>query len=452
MSMRYVPGGAVVAVTAHGFAVFEAQVQAEVVARVHALLAAGRGLAGVLEALTAAYGASLTELPPFAVALSDGAGARLAVRGDLPLHVDAAVAETVTGAGVMTWSERSIAAVDGVTFGAEGTDAASALPIADGVVLADWVQWRATAAPAVAPAPSAVAEPVEAPPADLPPVVEPVEVPVAPVAEPVEVPVAPVAALPPVAEPVEVPAPTPQRLTTDPIPVDDASDLVDYTVPSVRRRPDEREAFDADDAGVDEATLIPVDDDTTGIGAAPGFDEQWEATVIRDADAPATGAVTAVEADGYGDHDGHTVSVAQIRAMRAAPDASAPSPVDSMPPLAAPRRPAPGRLRVSTGQVVTLDRTVVVGRRPRSTRVSGTDLPHLVAVDSPQQDISRSHLELRVEGDSIVATDLRTTNGTTLHRPGSDPVRLHPGEGTVVVAGDLLDLGDGITVTVEEMA
>jgi hypothetical protein len=61
-------------------------------------------------------------------------------------------------------------------------------------------------------------------------------------------------------------------------------------------------------------------------------------------------------------------------------------------------------------------------------------------------------VELRVEGDSIIATDLHTTNGTVLLRSGSDPVRLHPGEGTVVVSGDVLDLGDGITVAVEDLA
>ena len=92
-------------------------------------------------------------------------------------------------------------------------------------------------------------------------------------------------------------------------------------------------------------------------------------------------------------------------------------------------RPRPGGIRVSTGQVVALDRTVVIGRRPRSTRVTGTDLPHLVAVDSPQQDISRSHVELRVEGDSILATDLHTTNGTTLLRAGRGPDAAAPGRG-----------------------
>jgi pSer/pThr/pTyr-binding forkhead associated (FHA) protein len=146
-----------------------------------------------------------------------------------------------------------------------------------------------------------------------------------------------------------------------------------------------------------------------------------------------------------GDHDGETISLAQAHALRGG------DPTAVLPALAPPRPPAPGRLRVSTGQIVPLNRTVVLGRRPRSTRITGTDLPHLIAVESPQQDISRSHVELRVEGDSIIATDLNTTNGTVLLRSGSDPVRLHPGEGTVVVPGDVLDLGDGITVAVEDI-
>ena len=110
-----------------------------------------------------------------------------------------------------------------------------------------------------------------------------------------------------------------------------------------------------------------------------------------------------------------------------------------------------GRIRMSTGQVVTLDRTVIIGRRPRSTRASGANLPHLIAVDSPQQDISRSHLEIRPEGDTVVVVDLHTTNGSTLLRPGADPVRLHPGEQTLVLSGDVVDLGDGVKVAFEAL-
>ena len=52
----------------------------------------------------------------------------------------------------------------------------------------------------------------------------------------------------------------------------------------------------------------------------------------------------------------------------------------------------------------------------------------------------------------MVEIDLRTTNGSTLLRPGADPVRLHPGEQTLVLNGDVVDLGDGVTVTFEGLA
>jgi hypothetical protein len=78
-------------------------------------------------------------------------------------------------------------------------------------------------------------------------------------------------------------------------------------------------------------------------------------------------------------------------------------------------------------------------------------VPHLVAVDSPQQDISRNHLEIRPEAGACVVIDLHTTNGSTLLRPGADPVRLHPGEQTVVVSGDMVDIGDGVTVRFEDL-
>jgi hypothetical protein len=112
-------------------------------------------------------------------------------------------------------------------------------------------------------------------------------------------------------------------------------------------------------------------------------------------------------------------------------------------------RPSLGVLAVSDGPRVVLDRPVVVGRRPRSPRVTGDDLPRLVTVPSPQQDISRSHLEVRLEGWHVLVGDMNTTNGTTLLRSGQPPLRLHPGEPALVVAGDVVDLGDGVTLTFE---
>lgn len=107
-------------------------------------------------------------------------------------------------------------------------------------------------------------------------------------------------------------------------------------------------------------------------------------------------------------------------------------------------RPALGKVMISTGGGFVLDRSAIIGRRPRASRVSVADMPQLITVPSPQQDVSRSHLELRLEGWHVLATDLGTTNGTTLHRPGADPVRLRPREGVGLGHEDVLDLGDGV--------
>ncbi|GAA1850070.1 FHA domain-containing protein [Myceligenerans crystallogenes] len=124
-------------------------------------------------------------------------------------------------------------------------------------------------------------------------------------------------------------------------------------------------------------------------------------------------------------------------------------------------RPALGRLVVSTGsaqagaagprgeQVVELDRAVIVGRRPRTSTTSASGMPRLVTVSSPNQDISRSHLEVSLEEWQVLVSDLATTNGTTLMRPGQPPRRLHPNEKEIIADGDVVDLGDGVTLKFE---
>ncbi|WP_139316075.1 FHA domain-containing protein [Cellulosimicrobium sp. CUA-896] len=192
------------------------------------------------------------------------------------------------------------------------------------------------------------------------------------------------------------------------------------------------------------------------------------------------------------DHDGHTVLSSAIAELRAAagradaPSDPAPAPVPSFGAPPAPGqqqilartcpqghanppsretcalcgatlegdaalavRPPLGRVVLSTGQGVELDRGVVVGRRPRTPRTQAGDLPRLVTVPSPQQDISRSHVEITLEGWHVLVSDMATTNGTTLLRAGQPPRRLHPSEPVLVVDGDVADLGDGVTLTFE---
>jgi hypothetical protein len=113
---------------------------------------------------------------------------------------------------------------------------------------------------------------------------------------------------------------------------------------------------------------------------------------------------------------------------------------------------APARMVLSTGVVVDLDRAVLVGRAPQVARVTNRELPRLVTVPSPQQDISRTHAEVRAEGDVVLVTDLDSTNGVHVARPGQGARRLHPGEPSVVDPGEVVDLGDGVTFTVERGA
>ncbi len=430
MSVHYSPGAHPVAVTPYGFAALAPDTSPALAARIHALVTDGRGLGGVLEALTGAYGTSLSAVPPFAVALAERGAVRLAVRGSFALEIEADTAERISGEGVTTWTERVIPEVSRVRLVAT-TDASPAeFPVSDGVVLAGALVW----VPSGEGAPARAAQPAEPEPAEAEPAPDPRP------AEPQSVEPQPAKAEPaPDLEPAE-PQPAPAGpVDAAPTPARGAA----ASVPRVAVVP----APAATPGLIDSAavlsvadTLLPADSTLTPEPqpASPPAAEPVEAMVATVVRAAAPAPVP------LGDHDGETVSLAEARALRAGDSAP--------PPLAPPRPPAPGRIRMSTGQVVTLDRTVVIGRRPRSTRVSGTDLPHLVAVDSPQQDISRSHVELRVEGDSIVATDLNTTNGTTLLRTGVDPVRLHPGEGTVVVPGDVIDLGDGITAAIEELS
>jgi hypothetical protein len=106
-----------------------------------------------------------------------------------------------------------------------------------------------------------------------------------------------------------------------------------------------------------------------------------------------------------------------------------------------PRRPY--RLRMTDGVVVSLDLTVYLGRKPSVPRIASDRRVRLVAVPSADKQVSATHLELRQAGDAVVATDMRSTNGSTVIVPGSKPRTLLRGESAVVTPGTLIDLGDG---------
>lgn len=112
-------------------------------------------------------------------------------------------------------------------------------------------------------------------------------------------------------------------------------------------------------------------------------------------------------------------------------------------------QPALAVLRSSDGAEVLLAQTVLVGRAPAE---RPSEKARLLTVPSPSHDISRTHLQVVPDGWRIVVTDLHSTNGTLLHAAGEAGRRLlPPGEPVVVEPGSVLELADGVAVTVEAL-
>jgi hypothetical protein len=106
-------------------------------------------------------------------------------------------------------------------------------------------------------------------------------------------------------------------------------------------------------------------------------------------------------------------------------------------------------LRASDGSTAEVDRPVLIGRAPSGNR-PGSRAPRLMTVPSPNHDISRTHLEVAPEDWQIVVTDLHSTNGTILVRPGAvDRQQLAPGEPVHVQLGSVMELGDGVSVLID---
>jgi hypothetical protein len=183
-----------------------------------------------------------------------------------------------------------------------------------------------------------------------------------------------------------------------------------------------------------------------------------------------------------GDHDGQTIMKSDLACMAAHPaPAPAPGPDAAAGPLVLARvcgrghanppthaqcaacgsplpadaiqvaRPRLGRMRVSTGELVDLDQSLVIGRQPSVSRVQGGVMPRLVQVASPSGDISRSHVEVRLEGWHVMLCDLKATNGTVLVREGQPPRRLAQNEMAILLDGDIAELGDDVSLRFEEI-
>ena len=108
-------------------------------------------------------------------------------------------------------------------------------------------------------------------------------------------------------------------------------------------------------------------------------------------------------------------------------------------------------VQFADGELLDLDQSLVIGRQPSVSRVQGGVMPRLVQVPSPEGDISRSHVEVRLEGWHVMLCDLKATNGTVLVREGQSPRRLAQNEMAILLDGDIAELGDNISLRFEEI-
>lgn len=189
--------------------------------------------------------------------------------------------------------------------------------------------------------------------------------------------------------------------------------------------------------------------------------EEGAHTTIRPSSAP-----HAVLPAGADDHDGSTAHRSAHLFQTAAPVVLAVRcPLGHLTPPVAPQcrvchqrvapqeprrvgRPPLGGLRLPTGEVVPLDRGVILGRKPAPAEGS-TDWPHLVHLPADHSFVSRRHLQIELDGWDVVARDLGSRGGTTLTFPGREPQRMRPGDVYVLEPGTVLDMAQVYAVRFE---
>ena len=108
-------------------------------------------------------------------------------------------------------------------------------------------------------------------------------------------------------------------------------------------------------------------------------------------------------------------------------------------------RPQLGVLRLAGGELVALDRPVVLGRQPSP--AGPGDWPHLVGLPPDSTYLSRSHLRIDLDGWHVLAEDLSSRGGTTVLAPGRDPEMIRAHEPYLLEHGTVVDLAGAYRLT-----
>ena len=371
----------------------------------------------------------LTRAPGFVLAEWEGDDTfdgRFFVRGEAGVMVETASgSEDITARGVSTWVERPVTGVRGFRIECLPSEPGSGVPLPLSVGTA-WVSSIAFGTLAAA---------YEAEPTDIPSTEW--------IAPPALATAAPDPAAP-------HPGAVADSGDVAPDPRDADPDRTIADLESTVAAPADEEPVAEEERSVDEE-VAPVAAAADRRDAAPASDQLFGATLVRDPADPA-GTVDPVPAPDpvpgqLGDHDGLTVMSGDLKAMRDSAQASPPVSYAPQPAVAF-SHDAGFVLQLPDGSSEPIDGMVVVGRAPSVSKMGGGRVPRLVTVDSLEHDISRNHVQLTVEGGTVVVTDLHSRNGTHITLPGKSPQKLRAGDPTSIIAGTVIDLGSGVTLGV----
>ena len=463
MTKRWAPGACKLLAWEKGVALLDSEISDEQAETLWTTVQHEAKLATFLQALMEATGAGLLNIPPFAVAILDERGAHVAVRGGWLVSVRTADQDIrLNGENITTWEEKLVAGAVAVELQTSGSHDRN-LPLTGGIVDAGRVLWSWGDE---SPFPPTLTAPVE------------------------------VAAE--VRSPGEQQAETLVDHVPTMIPKDDRSHQDDQPkTPEHEQEPGQ----DTGDAGVmitvpkrklpdpgnpqdsrGQTTLVvPVDPDSV-VPDSP-YAHLWDDSAeVADPDPgtsggenieakpgepnaqPSTRTTTGELRDGLTVAANDEIPIASFPSTRgpqvlasfcAAGHPNPPqrvqcyecdAPVSGQPQLV--ERPQLGWLRITGGETVPLHGPVVAGRNPRSTAFSSPEPPRLIAL--PHRHISSNHIAFILEGWSVLARDLGSSNGSYLRRHGNPPVRL-PENDTLLVPGDVIDLGHGVFINLDRI-
>lgn len=105
-------------------------------------------------------------------------------------------------------------------------------------------------------------------------------------------------------------------------------------------------------------------------------------------------------------------------------------------------RPRLGRLEFDNGQVVNLDRPVVIGRNPPTDHVVGGETANPVTVTDIDMRISSFHVRLYFEGWNVVVENPGSTNSTWVSVPGGHRIELRRGQPISIRPGATVTMAD----------